>query len=175
MTLTAGALVALAGCPGTGTGDTTPVASMIVSQITGGDTCVVPTNQAAIRERVVELVNLERTSRGLGEVTLNPLLNTMAENFCCEMIEQDFFAHVNPNTGDGPGQRAINAGYIFLAIGENLAGGQTSPEQVVYEWMQSTEGHRENILGAQWREVGVGVRTGGDHGVYWALEFGNPP
>ncbi len=172
-----GLLPWLVGCPGTdGTPSESPIASMFVQGIRAGTVeCNVPGNEEALRARVVQLVNHERTSRGIGEVRLNPLLNRMAEGYGCEMIEGGFFAHEHPATGEGPGHRAINVGYIYLAIGENLAGGQTSPEQVVSEWMRSTQGHRENILASQWQDVGVGIRTGGQHGVYWVLEFGNPP
>lgn len=167
----------LTGCPGAGTGGQTyPLTNAVVKGIQAGTrVAAVPANNDALVASVLDLVNIERTSRGLRELTLDPTLSEMAANYCEEMIEQGFFAHENPNTGETLGQRAINAGYIFLAIGENLAGGQTSPEQVVAEWMRSTQGHRENILAAQWREAGIGVRTGGDYGVYWVLEFGNPP
>ena len=172
-----GLLLVLAGCPGAGPpGDATPIASVLVQNIQGESTvCSTPDNEEELRARVFDLVNRERTSRALDGLRSDPALNMMAEDFCCEMIEGGFFAHENPYTGEGPGQRAINAGYIYLAVGENLAAGQTSPEQVVAEWMRSTEGHRENILATQWREIGIGVRTGGQHGVYWVLEFGNPP
>ena len=169
-------LFPLAGCPGT-------IAPQGASQVAGtlvegfnstGSQCVEPANEEALQYRVLQLVNQERASRGLSELTLNPLLNQMSADYCCEMIEGDFFDHVNPYTGEGPGQRAVAAGYIYLAVGENLAGGQTSPEQAFSDWMQS-EPHRENILGAQWREMGVSVRTGGEYGVYWVTEFGNPP
>lgn len=175
--LVASSLSWLAGCPGTGTSEQAyPLTNAVVKGIQAGTRIpLVPANNDALVATVLDLVNNERTSRGLRELTLNETLSKMAVSYCEEMIEQGFFAHENPNTGETLGQRAINAGYIFLAIGENLAGGQTSPEQVVAEWMRSTQGHRENILAAQWREVGIGVRTGGEYGVYWVLEFGNPP
>ena len=47
-------------------------------------------------------------------------------------------------------------------------------EQVMAEWMSSAEGHSEIILGHQWHEIGISVRTGGRYGVYWVQEFGNP-
>lgn len=167
----------LAGCPSMEdtTGDVTPVASMVVEGIGGPpNVCDLPANRDALVARVVELVNEERTRRGLQPVTLNSTLSEMADSYACEMIQGGFFDHVNAR-GEGPGQRAIKAGYVFLAIGENLAGGQTSPEWVMNEWMNSREGHRENILAAQWREIGVAVRTGGQFQVYWVQEFGNPP
>ncbi|HSW47318.1 MAG TPA: CAP domain-containing protein [Phycisphaerae bacterium] len=166
----------LAGCPGSGEGPpASPIASMIVEGIQpASSTCHTPANEQTLRERVFDLINQERTSRGLLAVTFSTQLDQMAEDYACEMIEGHFFGHTNPYTGEEPGQRALDAGYIYLAVGENLAGGQTSPEQVMAEWMASTL-HRQNILAAQWREMGLGVRTGGQHGVYWVLEFGNPP
>ncbi|HOW69274.1 MAG TPA: CAP domain-containing protein [Phycisphaerae bacterium] len=170
-------LLWMAGCPGTGGSEQTyPLTNAVVKGIQAGTRVAsVPNNNDALVAGVHDLVNEERTGRGLRELALNSTLCSMAESYCEEMIEEGFFAHENPNTGETLGQRAVNAGYVFLAIGENLAGGQTSPDQVVAEWMRSTQGHRENILAAQWREVGIGVRTGGDYGVYWVLEFGNPP
>jgi uncharacterized protein YkwD len=170
----------MAGCPNAAGVGGSPVAgvaetSFVVPQTTDG-VCLTPANSHELAREVLDLVNEERTNRGLNALTLNPLLSQIAEDFACEMIEDGFFAHENPNEpGVGPGQRAIDAGYIFLAIGENLAGGQTSPVQVMREWMASTQGHRENILSPQWSEIGIAVRTGGEYGVYWVQEFGNPP
>jgi uncharacterized protein YkwD len=134
----------------------------------------IPVNVEILKTRMLELVNNERTSRGLQALTLDPTLCAMANNYAHDMIQCGFFSHQSPE-GEGPGQRAVSAGYVFLAIGENLAGGQTSPEQAMADWMKSTEGHRENILSPQWKEIGIAVRTGGEYGVYWVQEFGNPP
>lgn len=166
----------LAGCPSADQPqDSTPIAGMIVegsSTRVGG--CVAPANKDALIAHVVELVNQERTNRGLQPVTLNATLSKIADDYACEMINGGFFDHID-RAGNGPGPRAIKEGYIFLAIGENLAGGQNTVEWVMTDWMNSKEGHRENILAPQWREVGVGVRLGGAYGVYWVQEFGNPP
>lgn len=177
-----GCLGLIAALMGAGCADVAPVpggtsvASLVVDGVQlGGKSCDTPDNTDALVARVLELVNKERTQRGLGALTLNPTLSKMAEDYACEMIEGNFFDHVNPVTNMGPGQRAVEHGYVFLAMGENLAGGQSTPEQVMAEWMASTAGHRENILAAQWREVGIAVRTGGQFGVYWVQEFGNPP
>jgi uncharacterized protein YkwD len=63
---------------------------------------------------------------------------------------------------------------LFVTLGENLAGGQTTAASVVADWMDSP-GHRDNILDPRWRDMGVGVRTGGHFGVYWVQMFGDPP
>jgi uncharacterized protein YkwD len=164
----------LTGCPGAGDSGTN-VAGIVVQAVQGNaEDCQVPPNSDALVARMLELVNKERQTRGLHPLTVNPVLTQIAEDYACEMIVCNFFAHETPNH-EGPGQRAINAGYVFLAIGENLAGGQSSPEQAMADWMSSTEGHRENILATQWKEIGIAVRLGGQYGVYWVQEFGNPP
>lgn len=169
----------LAGCPsGSDFGDSSPViASMVVEGTTapGGSKSVAPTNKDALVTKVIELVNQERTRRGLRPVTPNAALTAMADDYASDMIERNFFDHVDPD-GKGLGQRAIEHGYVpLMSVGENLAGGQDSPEWVMNDWMNSTEGHRENILSPQWTEIGVSVRIGGAHGIYWVQEFGNPP
>jgi uncharacterized protein YkwD len=168
----------LASCTGTadlGDGEDSAVAGLVVEGVQNDSTCHLPINSTVLVSRLVDLVNQERTSRGLHSLTLSGLLSDVADNYSCVMIENSFFAHNNPYTDEGPGQRAIDEGYLFLAIGENLAAGQETPEQVVLDWMSSAEGHRENILAAQWQELGIGIRTGGEYGVYWVLLFGNPP
>ncbi|MEP0841840.1 MAG: CAP domain-containing protein [Phycisphaerae bacterium] len=171
----------LAGCPSASefSGGESIVASMVVEGAPttqpGGNTPITPSNAEALNAKLIELVNLERTRRGLQPVTPNPKLMSLAEDYAEDMIRRNFFDHTDPD-GRGLGQRAIEHGYVpLLAVGENLAGGQNSPEWVMNDWMKSTEGHRENILSPQWTEIGVAVRIGGAHGIYWVQEFGNPP
>ncbi len=167
-------LLFLAGCPAAdGTASKTPVLGL-TSRAAVELAASTPSNNEALVSQVLRLVNERRTRIGLAEVSFNPVLTSMAEGYAAEMIEQGFFAHENPSTGEGPGERAYKAGYVFLEMGENLAAGQETAEQVVAEWMASPE-HRDMILGMQWQEIGIGVRIGGDYSVYWVLEFGNPP
>jgi len=125
------------------------------------------------RAEVLRLVNVERERVGLSPVTHNQTLEDQATQYACEMIYYDFFAHENPVTGTSLDDRAAEFGYDYLMIGENLAAGQSSPAQVMADWMAS-EGHRANILQGQFTELGVGVRTGGEFQTYWVQEFGRP-
>lgn len=171
--LLCGLAALVTGCPGTGDVGG-GVAGLTVQVIPGTpDASMKPANADALVARVLALTNEERESRGLHPLMLNPTLCVMADEYCCEMIEGRFFGHQS-HSGEGPGDRARRHGYVFLAIGENLAVGQTSPEQVMAEWMSSAGGHSQNILSHQWREIGLAVRTGGEHGIYWVQEFGNP-
>ena len=60
-------------------------------------------------------------------------------------------------------QRATAAGYAWRSLGENIAAGQTSPDQAVGDWMSSS-GHKANILG-NYENVGFGF--GQAHGKWW--------
>ncbi len=125
------------------------------------------------RAEILLLVNRERSSRGLGTLVRNPLLEDQATQYACELIHYNFFAHKNPATESSLPDRAAEFGYNYLVIGENLAAGQSTPQQTMQDWMDSP-GHAANILDARFTEVGIGVRAGGDYGFYWVQEFGLP-
>lgn len=135
--------------------------------------CSTPEDEDRMADQVLELINLERAQRDLQPVMLDAKLTTMAKDFACRMVRGKFFSHRDPKTGYGPADRAIVARYPFFAIGENLAAGQESAAEVMKLWMQS-ESHRDIILDPTWRDVGIAVRAGGEHGLYWVQEFGDP-
>lgn len=122
---------------------------------------------------VLRLVNQERAQRGLRTLTLNQTLDNQAAAYACEMINGEFFDHVNPITGSHLSDRAHQFSYDYLVIGENLAAGQTTPQQVMNDWMNSP-GHAANILKPEFVEIGIAVRFGGPYGTYWVQEFGDP-
>ncbi|HKX57868.1 MAG TPA: CAP domain-containing protein [Steroidobacteraceae bacterium] len=76
--------------------------------------------------------------------------------------------------GDGstPAERATRAGYAWRTVGENVAAGQSTPEQVVEEWLGSPR-HCANIMSPDYTEMGVAVASSAA-GVYWAQVFGAP-
>jgi uncharacterized protein YkwD len=162
------AVLLTAGCPAADSGG-------IIKPGTNLKGAATPEHADTAADQIVNLINAARAGNNLKPLKKSSVLTKLAEDYAVRMIERGFFSHMDPDTGYGPGQRALHAGYLFLSVGENLAAGQTSPEVVMDDWMASTEGHRENILSKQWNEVGVAVRTGGEYGVYWVLEFGNTP
>lgn len=135
--------------------------------------CVVPEDAERLADQVLQLVNLQRAEADLPPVVLNPTLSKMAGDYACRMIEDSFFSHQDPQTGYGPGDRAVTAKYRFYAVGENLAAGQQTPADVMRVWMESAT-HRGIILDERWKEVGLAVRLGGEYAIYWVQEFGDP-
>lgn len=135
--------------------------------------CAPAAEGEAWRAEVLQLVNDERAAWGLDPLSHSQTLEDQAEQYACEMIYYGFFAHDNPVTGSELPDRAAEFGYDYWVIGENLAAGQPTPVRVVQDWMGSP-GHRANILDERFTEAGVGVRVGGEYGIYWVLEFGLP-
>lgn len=135
--------------------------------------CGVPNLAETWVAEVLVLVNEERAAVGLAPLTQNATLAAQAEQYACEMVYYNFFDHVNPVTGSTLADRSADFGYEYQVIGENLAAGPRTPNDVVNAWMNS-EGHRANILDVRFTELGVGVREGGNYGLYWVQEFGTP-
>jgi uncharacterized protein YkwD len=116
-----------------------------------------------LEARVLQLVNCERTKRGL--VPLHAQYNLMlaARAHTRNMATAPFFSHISPS-GLTPAARAIAFGYTISGfrswrLAENIAWGTgtyATPEQIVRGWMNSPT-HRAIILTASLRDIGVGV------------------
>ena len=123
---------------------------------------------AAWEQEVFRLVNEIRVENGLPEFIYDATLASVARAHSQDMIDRSFFDHVNPD-GDSPSDRVSAAGIQWSRCAENIAAGQTSPEQVVDSWMNSP-GHRANILG-ECKYLGVGLALGGGYRYYWTQCF----
>ena len=126
----------------------------------------------AFTARVVELTNQERANAGFAPLRQSVDLDAAAQLYAEVLATGLCFAHTCSPVPDMVA-RNEQAGYTdWMALGENIAGGQRTPEQVVAEWMASPD-HRVNILNPKYTEIGVGVATGnGFYRIYWAQNFG---
>ena len=131
-----------------------------------------PLDAGAVTARVVELTNAERQKAGLPPLTINPQLSQAAQLYSQVLAGDACFGHTCGPVPDMI-QRVLRVGYgNWTAVGENVAAGYPSPEGVVAGWMSSA-GHRANILSPSYREIGIGLTSGGRYGAYWAQEFGS--
>ncbi len=126
-------------------------------------------------QEVLHLTNLERRGVGLPPLKGNAILDGAASAHAADMSVNDFFDHVGSDLRT-PAQRLTDAGYSWQVMGENIAAGYTTPADAVAGWMASA-GHRANILGASFREIGVGYVYEGDdtfgpYRHYWVQDFG---
>lgn len=115
--------------------------------------------------RVIQLVNEERSKNGLAPLQAAGDLNTFAYTRSTELPR--LFAHQQPD-GSDPLNSVIGFGY--MAAGENIAYGFSTPESVMEAWMNS-DGHRANILSTDFQYIGVGCYL--ENGAYyWTQTFG---
>lgn len=127
-------------------------------------------NASAFEKRVLELVNEERAKRGLSALKWSNELASVARAHSKDMHERSFFSHTNPD-GKSPFDRIKAAGISYSYAAENIAAGQATPEAVVEGWMNS-QGHRENILNAKLKYLGVGFyEAAGGYKYYWTQNF----
>lgn len=117
-------------------------------------------------QQVVELTNEERTAQGLEPLKVDTELSKVAREKSSDMAENNYFSHNSPNYGS-PFDMMDQYGISYQTAGENIAKGQTTPEQVVNGWMNS-EGHRENIMNSNFTHIGVGYVEQGNH---WTQQF----
>ena len=130
-------------------------------------------DDVALADQVIEQVNAERASYGLPALVKNDKLTVAALGHATRMAELGFFSHQDPETGSMPWDRAAAAGYSYVMIAENLAGGYPTVDMVVNGWMNSP-GHCFNILLPGISETGVAIYRGGPVGIYWVQLFGAP-
>jgi len=124
---------------------------------------------SSYEQRVLDLMNQERAKYGLRPLSYNSALDSAATKHNAFQAQQRTMAHIDIGDGD-PGSRIRAAGWTGQ-WGENVAVGQTSPEQVVQEWMNSPT-HRANILNPNYTSVGVSYTATGDGFPFWAESFG---
>lgn len=120
-------------------------------------------------EQVLKLVNEERKKQGLKSLTLSASLNKVASLKSKDMRDNNYFSHQSPTYGS-PFEMMQQFGITYKTAGENIGGGQQTAQDVMDAWMNSS-GHRANILGKNYTELGVGYVTGGSYRTYWTQEF----
>jgi uncharacterized protein YkwD len=139
------------------------------------------TNIVATEGATLCLVNIERTSRGLGALAPSSVLLAAALEHSHDMVDNGFFSH-DSSSGDDFEGRIIRFRYaptnILWVAGENLAWGTLSlstPASIVDSWMHSPE-HRDNILNGDYKELGVGIvpstPEGDVNGATYTADFG---
>ena len=123
-------------------------------------------SEEAMADRVIELVNQERTSHGLQPLLKHDGLMVAAAARARELSQR--YSHTRP---DGSECFTIlwHLGIDYGYAGENIAMGQRTPEIVMNDWMNSS-GHRANILNENYDCIGVGY-TMVDGYPYWVQLF----
>ena len=121
-------------------------------------------------QRVIDLTNAERKKKDLPPVKFNQVLCEVARAHSANMVKQ---AKVEHNLdGKTPYDRIKEAGYRYAVAGENLARADVTIEEVMEAWMAS-KSHRDNILDAEFTEIGVGL-VRDEQNTYYTQVFAKP-
>jgi uncharacterized protein YkwD len=135
---------------------------------------------------VFQLLNQQRAANGLPALYGASALDSSAQSYAEAMKQATaggpvFLSHTGPD-GSSFQDRINSAGYNdWTTIGENIAAGQKSPQEVVDDWMNSP-GHRENILNPAFQDIGIGLAVGpgtwpggykDPNVIWWVTDFGS--
>jgi uncharacterized protein YkwD len=103
----------------------------------------------------------------------NPLA-VVAFGHAADMASHNYFDHEDLG-GHSPADRVRAIGYHEKLVGENIAYGPQSVEEVVRGWLDSP-GHCENIMDPRFAEMGIAYAAGHAKrkGLYWVQVLAEP-
>jgi uncharacterized protein YkwD len=119
-------------------------------------------------QRMLDLVNAERTQRDLPPLAMDATLRQLARSYALDLFARGYFSHTSKE-GLSPFDRMRNAGVIYGMAGENLALAPTL--ELAHDGLMNSPGHRANILNRGFRKIGIGVLDGGVYGKMFVQEF----
>jgi len=146
---------------------------------------VVPSGSQApmLAKRALQLVN-EARARGTrcGErsfapappVKLSGTLAGVALGHAADMAQHNYFEHEDL-AGRSPADRVRAVGYQEKLVGENIAYGPKTADEVVQGWLDSP-GHCANIMDPRFAEMGIAYAAGraSKRGLYWVQVLADP-
>jgi uncharacterized protein YkwD len=126
--------------------------------------------------RALQLVNEVRArgarcgERSFGPappVRLSGTLAGVAFGHASDMAQHNYFEHEDL-AGHSPADRVRAVGYQEKLVGENIAYGPMSADEVVQGWLDSP-GHCENIMDPRFAEMGIAYAAGQSsrRGLFW--------
>lgn len=126
-----------------------------------------------MRRQMLARVEAERSRRSLPLLAPSVVLDRVAQAHADDMLRRSYYGHKSPD-GETVRERALAGGYPLRFVGENIARGQSTIDEVMDGWMASDE-HRPNILSKVFTEAGFGLAIGRNKRgfqVIWVQVFG---
>lgn len=123
-------------------------------------------------QEALKLINQYRRTKGLGEVTLDPILTKIAKTHSRDLAKHDRISHFGSD-GSNPWDRVERSGYRPQLAAENVGTGQLSIKEVMQGWKDSP-GHNKNLLLPDARNIGIALvydpKT--EYKTFWTLVLG---
>lgn len=112
-----------------------------------------------------------KKQKSVGLLVWNDNLAAAAQEQARYLSNKKSISH-NGAHGSTPASRAKKHGYRWSYVGENIAKGQESPEEVMKSWMNSPS-HCRNIMSGNYTEFGAAVVLAKNGQLIWVQVFGN--
>lgn len=128
--------------------------------------------EISFADKVFDLINAERTKNNLAPFKKLDAITEIANVRAWELSVS--FGHSRPD-GSSAADLLYGMGLNYSHIGENIAAGQATPEEVVEAWMNSAP-HRKNILSEDYIYMGIGFYNipGSLYTTHWTQIFYSP-
>lgn len=130
----------------------------------------VVTIDSAAATKMLELINQERAKVGEGALKSNIGLRAVAEAHAKDMLARGYFSHTSLQSQD-PFDRLSQVGVKYLTAGENLAFAPTV--ELAHVGLMNSPKHRDNILLAEFGQVGIAAVQAGFYGTMFVQVFTN--
>lgn len=126
--------------------------------ITPEKTMLLASQDAVNQSELINQLNQSRIENKVDSLQIDESLAKAAQLKASDMIQQQYWAHNSPD-GTTPWHWFDAANYSYQYAGENLAKNFYSEAGVVNAWAASAS-HRENMLNADFKDIGVAVKSG---------------
>ncbi len=126
-------------------------------------------NPDSEERKFLDLINDYRRRNGAGNLSLHNSLGGAAEAHSRDMAKKNFFRHSKT------AKLVEQHGYKnWKAIGENIAAGQKTANEVFEDWRKSND-HDKNMRNKTFTEIGIGraYKKSSKYGWYWTTTFGD--
>jgi uncharacterized protein YkwD len=107
-------------------------------------------------------------------LAVNSRLTSAAFGHSSDMAARNYFSHTSQD-GRSMVDRINASGYQWSTVGENIAAGYDSMQEVVTGWMGS-DGHCANLMNPRFTEFGLACarNAGSTYRIYWTQNLGRP-
>lgn len=120
---------------------------------------------------ILKEVNIEREKNHLKPLKIDNRLNKIAVIKAKDIAREKKMSHTSKKFG-ATFNLIKKENIHFTKAAENIASGHKTPEFVVERWLKS-KGHHKNILGKDYRFIGIGKASDNEGKLYWVQIFTN--
>jgi uncharacterized protein YkwD len=141
--------------------------------VAAAGTSSAPIATAQLEQDLLAAHNAARAAANVPPMQMDPKLVTIARARAQDMATRSYFSHTSPG-GDTAFSLLGQAAYAYTIAAENIARNNYPDAQSVGVSMDgflNSPSHKENIVDARFKNVGIGVATAADGMKYIAVIF----